>query len=210
MAPNTRSRIGLVLLGILIGVTGYGFFDAFQTYREARRRMKVTEDLKKISLALRGGGQANKVFPPGAIVPVSDKTSVIPFDTYTGYFVSNKFEPDAAESFVVIADQKRFDEVFGIGMVMGDKSHRAPKDLFSGHIVLAAIKRGKATCEFNVKGVTVKDGVVEFRYTTTVSANDSASYACPLIVSIPKDSYKSIQFIENGKVVKTIALPEKK
>ena len=28
------------------------------------------------------------------------------FDTYSGYFVSNKFEPDAAVSFVVITDQE--------------------------------------------------------------------------------------------------------
>ena len=39
------------------------------------------------------------------------------FDTYSGYFVSNRFEPNAAESFVVINDQEHFDTVFGAAFV---------------------------------------------------------------------------------------------
>ena len=31
----------------------------------------------------------------------------LPFDAYSGYFVSNRFEPDVAGSFAVISDQKR-------------------------------------------------------------------------------------------------------
>ena len=110
----------------------------------------------------------------------------LPFDTYSGYFVSNKFEPDAAESFLVITDQGQFDKVFGVAMVMGDKSHRLPKDAFKSNIVLAAIKRGKAYWEFKVEAVTEANGVVELRYTTTEKKSDSATFACPLIVSIPK------------------------
>ena len=66
------------------------------------------------------------------------------FDTYSGYFVSNKFEPDAAASFVVINDQAGFDQVFGVAMVMQDKSHRLPDEPFKSNMVVAAIKRGKA------------------------------------------------------------------
>ena len=66
------------------------------------------------------------------------------FNVYSGYFVSNKFEPDAAESFVVLADQEQFDKVFGAAFVMRDKSHRLPKDAFKSLLVIAAIKRGNA------------------------------------------------------------------
>ena len=60
------------------------------------------------------------------------------FDTYGGYFVSNKFEPDAAKSFVVINDQEQFDKVFGVAFVMGDKSRRLPKDAFKSLMVIAS------------------------------------------------------------------------
>jgi len=130
----------------------------------------------------------------------------LPFDTYSGYFVSNKFEPDAAESFLVITDQGQFGRVFGVAMVMGDKSHRLSKDAFKSQIVLAAIKRGKAFWEFKIEAVAEAAGVVELRYTTTEKKSDSATFACPLIVSIPKGRYVGVRFVENGKMMKKIEI----
>jgi hypothetical protein len=80
------------------------------------------------------------------------------FDMYSGYFVSNKFEPDAAESYVVLNDQDQFDKVFGVAFVMNDKSHRLPKDAFESLIIVAVIKRGNAFWEFET------DVVHEQRY----------------------------------------------
>ena len=144
-------------------------------------------------------GEAQRVFPPSSTVigPVK-----LPFDRYSGYFVSNKFEPDAAESFVVISDQEQFDKVFGVAMVMGDKSHRLPKDIFSGSLVFAAIKRGKAVWEFKVTDVTVEDGVVELRYTARSKPSDSATFASPLIVSVPRGDYEAIGRFGSGKMEK--------
>ncbi|MCE5268606.1 MAG: hypothetical protein LLG00_12040 [Planctomycetaceae bacterium] len=128
----------------------------------------------------------------------------LPFDTYSGYFVSNKFEPNAAESFVVVANQKRFDEVFGVAMVMGDKSRRLAKDIFARSIVLTAIKRGNAVYEYKVQNVAERDGVVTIRYMVTSTPSDSASFACPMIVSIPNRNYSAVRFVENGKPAKTV------
>src|SRR5512135_2185972 len=124
---------------------------------------------------------------------VAAEETKLAYDVYGGYFVSNKFEPDAAESYVVIHDQKQFDKVFGVAFVMGDKSHRLPKDAFKTLMVVAAIKRGKAVVEYKVEsvavvaykveGVTDAKGVVELRYTTTSKKSDTATFACPLIVS---------------------------
>ena len=130
----------------------------------------------------------------------------LPFDTYSGYFVSNKFEPDAAESFVVLNDQEQFDKAFGVAFVMGDKSHRLPKDAFKSLMVVAAIKRGAAVVEYKVEAVTEANGVVELHYTTTSKKSDSATFACPLIVSIPKGKHSAVEFVENGKPVKKLAL----
>jgi hypothetical protein len=144
----------------------------------------------------------------GQAAPAAEAAK-IKFGTYSGYFVSNQFEPNAPESFVVISDQEQFDRIFGVAMVMGDKSHRLAKDAFKSNIFLTAIKRGAAFWGFQVQDVSEKDGVVEFRYTTTMSKSDTATFACPVIVSIPKGKYTAVHFVENGKAVKTIEVRKK-
>lgn len=131
------------------------------------------------------------------------------FDTYSGYFVSNKFEPNTAESFVVITGQEQFDKVFGVAMVMGDKSHRLPKDAFKSLMVVAAIKRGSAVVVYKVEGVIIKDDVVELRYTTTSKKSNTANFASPLIVSIPKGKYTAVKFVEGGKMMKKVEMGNK-
>ena len=100
---------------------------------------------------------------------LSAEPAKLAFDTYSGYFVSNKFEPNAAESFVVIHDQEAFNKVFGAAFVMRDTRHRLPKDAFRSLMVIAPIKRGYALVEYKVGGVTVKDGVVELKYSTAAT-----------------------------------------
>jgi type II secretion system protein G len=139
-----------------------------------------------------------------AVTPTRTTGAKLTFDTYSGYFVSNKFEPNAADSFVVITDQDHFDEVFGVAFVMGDKSHRLPKDAFKSAMVIAPIKRGKSLWDFKVERVTEAKGMVELRYTTTEKKSDTATFASPLIVAIPKGKYTGVQFVENGKVMKKV------
>ena len=50
---------------------------------------------------------------------------------------------------------------------------------------------------------------MELRYTTTEKKSDTATFACPLIVSIPKGEYKVVQFVENGKPVRKIEVGKK-
>jgi acylphosphatase len=137
------------------------------------------------------------------------ETVKLRFDAYSGYFVSNQFEPDAAESFLVLDNQEQFDKVFGVAAVMQDKSHRLAKDAFKSGVVLAAIKRGQAVWEFKVEGVAAENGVVSLRYTSTAQKSDTATFASPLIVSIPKGSYTAVRFVENQKPVKTVEIGKK-
>jgi hypothetical protein len=134
----------------------------------------------------------------------------LPFDTYSGYFVSNKFEPDATASFVVIADQAQFDKVFGVAFVMRDKSHRLPKDAFQANVVVAVIRRGNASWEYKVKSVTVEQGAIKLRYAATSKTTPDTTFACPLIVSIPKGAYTAVTFIEDDKEVKTLQLASRR
>ncbi len=140
--------------------------------------------------------------PKAGTVAVEPVT--LPFDTYSGYFVSNTFEPDAAASFVIIDGQKRFGQVFGVAFVMRDTSHRLPKDAFQTNAVLAVVKRGKAVWTFTVDGVAREDRTVVLRYTAAAAESDSATFACPLIVSIPRGDYTSVTFVENGKQVRSL------
>ena len=128
----------------------------------------------------------------------------VPHDAYSGYFASNKFEPDAKQSFVVFTDQDQFDKVFGVAFVMRDKARRLPTDAFKSLMVLAVIKRGNAFVEYEVEDVTVEHGVIHLRYRTTSKKTPETTFACPLIVSVPRDNYKSVVFIENGKRLKTV------
>jgi len=128
------------------------------------------------------------------------------FETYSGYFVSNKFEPQAATSFVTARTQKQFDQVFGVAFVMGDKSHRLASDAFKSQLILATIKRGMAFCTYQVTTVTETDGIVRLRYKTTARKSESASFSCPLIISIPQGKYRAIEFHENNKLVKRLAI----
>lgn len=125
------------------------------------------------------------------------------YDTHDGYFVSNKFHPNAAESYVVIGTQEEFDNVFGAAFVMGDRSHRLPEKAFDKRMVIAVIKRGKAVVEYQVQAVELVDGVVQLRYTTQQRPQRSAEFACPLIVSIPKGDYRAVRFVEGEQPVKT-------
>lgn len=130
----------------------------------------------------------------------------IAFASHTGYFVSNQFEPAAATSFVVLADQAAFDKVFGVAMVMRDKSQRLPADAFASRRVVAAIHRGKAVVSYRVERVVVAEKVLVVRYTTQSEPNATAKFACPLILSVAKGDYDHVQFVEDGKEIQSVAI----
>lgn len=134
----------------------------------------------------------------------SAEPAPVKFDSYNGYFVSNQFEPEARESFVVFVNQQAFDKCFGVAFVMGDKSHRLPKDVFETQQVIGAIKRGSSIWDYSVKKVVESNDELEVHYSAKEMKQPSATFASPLIVSIPKKSYKAISFVENGKVIKVV------
>jgi hypothetical protein len=131
----------------------------------------------------------------------------VAFDTHDGYFVSNQFEPAAPVSFVVIKDQESFDKVFGVARVMGDKSHRLPPAAFANKFVVAAIHRGKAMLTYQVESVSADGPALVVRYSTKSTPSDSAEFACPLILSLDKGSYKAVRFAENARIIQRLEIP---
>ena len=195
------------------------FFGRFESYRAQlceplqregflylRKGWIVPKTLAVVSLAilvLLGSCAKDHAASHGA--PAA--TRAVEYDVYSGYFVSNQFEPDAATSFVVIADQATFDRIFGVAQVMRDQSHRLPPHLFDSHIVLAVIKRGKEMWHLKAKQVSVQNHTLTLGYVAHPKQSGSATFATPLIVSVPRGDYISIRFSENGTPIKTVDLP---
>jgi hypothetical protein len=90
--------------------------------------------------------------------------------------------------------------------VMRDKSHHLPSDAFKTKIVVAAIHRGKAMWKYKVEGIEAQDRTLIVRSSTTSTPSETASFACPLIVSLDKGDYTAVQFVENDKAVKKVEM----
>ena len=215
---NHKFVVFVLVAAVLIGATFACFVGMrmWRSFQEVRRLEETRKNLRKIGLAIHNYGERFSAppsiefdklkIPPEDSAKHSLAEKKLPFETYTGYFVSNKFEPEAAGSFAVIGNQEQFDKIFGVAAVMRDKARRLPKDAFKSNVVLAVIKRGQAVWEFKVESVTNSAGAILLRYETSSTKSDSATFASPLILSIPKSSYSAVQFIENGTPVKTIEL----
>ena len=88
--------------------------------------------------------------------------------------------------------------------MQGDKSNRLKEKWFDSKIVISTIKRGFFICEYEVSSITNNNGEILLRYNTKEKKSSTAEFSCPLIISIPKNNYKSVKFIENGKLIKKL------
>jgi hypothetical protein len=199
MTPTQKKHAVILAAAVLLAILGA--YIGIVVLPACRREMATNE-----------GAKTQKVTPTkpsesAAAQPI-DPGKILSFETYSGYFVSNNFEPDAPDSFVVLKTQKAFDGVFGVAMVMNDRSHRLAEGAFASNVVLATIKRANAICEFKVEHVSLLDGVVKICYRATSKKSETASFACPLIVSIPKGAYREVEFVEIGQAVKRLPFKE--
>jgi hypothetical protein len=129
------------------------------------------------------------------------------FKSYTApYFEKNNSGLKGDASYLVVQDQKAFDATFGIGRTMRKPPEMLPANAFDKHLVVAVIKRGNAITTYKVDTVKVKDGVVTVSYKAEMGEASTAKFASPLIISIDNGIYKSVQFVENGKAVKTLEI----
>jgi hypothetical protein len=128
----------------------------------------------------------------------------VPYTVYNGYFVSNKFEPNAADSFVVLRDQTAFDQVFGVASVMFDRSHRLEATAFRNDIVIEVIHRGHSNIRYRVVSLTHDGRMLRLGYQPSAQHAPLTEYACPLILSTARGNYSAVAFIENRKLVKTV------
>lgn len=143
---------------------------------------------------------------PAATAADKPAESALAFDTYSGYFVRNDFQPKLPSSYAVIAAERQFPKVFGVAAVMNDQSHRVPQLIFHTAVLLVVVKRAPAICTYHVDRVVAQNAVLRMYYTTEMGKPGTATFASPLIVSVPKGNYEGIEFVEDGKVVATLRI----
>jgi hypothetical protein len=143
-----------------------------------------------------------------------DEAEKLKHTTFGPYFEKNtsglKADKDG-NSYLVIRDKTAFDRAFGVPRVMKKKPVEVPKGYFDKHVVLAVIKRGSQVNTYEVDKVTLDGNEVRFAYRAKAQGKPggAARFASPLIVGMPKVKFMSVEFVENDKTVKTVAVGKK-
>ncbi len=127
---------------------------------------------------------------------------IVPHIAYDGYFVKNNTNQNAARTLLALANQEQFDRNFGVAAVMQDKSKRLPAEIFPKQLVVSIITRGTAVEQYAVESITLKDDTLMVRYQAKAApSNGTATFASPLILSVPRAGIKKVFFVENGQSV---------
>jgi hypothetical protein len=126
----------------------------------------------------------------------------VPFEVYPkGYFVKNTVKLPANPAFYVLQDKKAYDNIFGIGFVMGTKPKLVADKLFEKDLVVTVIKSGNTLWTYEVEKVRVDKKQLIVQYKATGKESPNAKFNSPLIVSVPRGEFTEVVFIENGKEV---------
>jgi NADH dehydrogenase [ubiquinone] 1 alpha subcomplex assembly factor 1 len=140
----------------------------------------------------------------GLAMPTQTEPERVEFAVHSGYFERNDSGLKGPTSYLVIDDRPSFDKMFGVAFTMGPRPNILPDDAFATKAVVAVVKRGGEVWEYTVQGVTERDGVLTVRYTATSEDGGGARFASPLIVSVPRGTFRRVVFIEGGKEVGVI------
>jgi hypothetical protein len=113
-------------------------------------------------------------------------------------FIKNDSGLDKAAHHLLVKDQQQFDKYFGHAAVMWQKKKMPPPD-FTKQAVALVVHQGKFYTAYKVQSVTNENSVMVIRYTTTVKQTPATTYACPMILTIPRAGLTSVDFVENGQ-----------
>jgi hypothetical protein len=98
---------------------------------------------------------------------------------------------------------------------LAEDNHFIPQNVFDSKLVIAMIKRGQSIYKYNLKKVTVKNKKLYVWYDVAPEDPEAAkkrremtahSYASPSFLTVDKNNYSEIIFMENGKRAGTISV----
>lgn len=113
-------------------------------------------------------------------------------------FIKNDSGLNQAAHFLLVKDQITFDKHFGHAAVMWQKQKMPPPD-FARQAVALVVHQGKFYTEYKVQSVTNENNVMVIRYSTKVNQTPTTTYACPMILTLPREGLTAVNFIEDGK-----------
>src|SRR5262245_21670186 len=118
----------------------------------------------------------------------------VKYDVHSGYFVKNTVKLANNPDHLALTDDAQFTNHFGVAVVMRDTARRLPRDAFRTRMVLAVVTEGDALTDYKVEKVTAEKDALKIEYKTeTRKAGGSATYRSPMIVSVPKKDYKTVE-----------------
>jgi hypothetical protein len=146
-----------------------------------------------------------------ALAADTDPAMKLEAATFGPYFESNKSGLKGEASYLAFSDAGKFAAVLRpVPPVGGRKTIPLPKDAFDKSLVLVVIRRGTQIHEYTVEKAEAKGDtvVLTFKSAAKGAAGGTATFASPLVVTVPKGKYKTVEFIENGKKAGTVKLGE--
>ena len=96
-----------------------------------------------------------------------------------------------------------------MAFTMGAKPKVLPEKAFDTLVVCALIRQGNKVWTYTVQEVTQQEGVLTIKYKASAADGGTATFASPLIVSVPQGKYRQVRFVENDKLVAEPKFPAK-
>jgi len=124
---------------------------------------------------------------------------------FNDLFVKSDAGVTNAATYMVVKDQPEFDRIFGHAAVMWQKHKSTPPD-FTKQVVALAVHQGNLYTTYKVQALEATNSIMTIRYTTRVKPTPNTTYACPLILTLPRAGLNAVTFIENSQTVATVKL----
>ncbi len=113
------------------------------------------------------------------------------------YFVRNTVDPPEGESSLAvrIGSLKRFNEIFGVGMVMGPRPEMVDDGYFETHEIASFIEWGAVPWEYAVRSAVKKEKELIVKVSKSGEPIPSALFASPLILGFDRETLAGIEKI---------------
>jgi hypothetical protein len=110
------------------------------------------------------------------------------------YFVKNTVTPPKGETALVrlIESKEAFDEMFGVGMLMGTRPRLIEDDHFKEHVVVAFAEWGETPWEYTVRGVGKADRQLVVKVSKKGVPSTTAAFSPFLILVLGRETLDGV------------------
>ena len=143
--------------------------------------------------------------------PAPAPQAAVAAKVHSGHFVSNQYKPQDALTLAVFSTSAEFKAAFGtaaFGLGAGGKRLDYVGDAaFADGVVAALIRRGNTLYSYQLASTAKTDeGVLTLNILSAGKPDAAATFASPLIVSLPRAGVTHVRFVENDKVLGEVPL----